>query len=165
MILVLVTLTADQGSQTTNSLLYLNVLGLYIYKYVSIIGYHLKFLHLHEIVVGLYFSRSLSMCLSGSACEQNSSRTDEPIWTWLFAKLLLTTLAWTLLKLVTLCQKSRSQWRNTHFLHNSLLTSLFCISALLCLIKMKFGMSLRYTLGWLVFEFHKNQMDDDVIVT
>ena len=23
----------------------------------------------------------LSVCLSGSACEQNSSRTDEPIWT------------------------------------------------------------------------------------
>ena len=39
------------------------------------------FLHLHKIVEGLYCHRSLSVCLSGSACEQNSSQTDEPIWT------------------------------------------------------------------------------------
>ena len=30
--------------------------------------------------------------------------------------------------------------------------------------KMKFGMSLRYALGGFVFEFHKNRMNDDVIV-
>ena len=49
------------------------------------------FLHLHEIVEGLYFHCSLSVCLcvcvclsvclSGNSCEQNSSRTDAPIWT------------------------------------------------------------------------------------
>ena len=29
---------------------------------------------------------------------------------------------------------------------------------------MKFGVSLRYTLGRLVFRFHKNRMGDDIIV-
>ena len=64
-----------------------------------------------------------------------------------FAEWLLTALAQPLLKLVILGQKSRSQWRNTHFFHNSLLISLLFISALVWTIKMKFGMSLRYTLG------------------
>ena len=58
---------------------------------------------------------SVCVCLSGSACEQNSSRTDEPIWTWFFTEWLFTALAQTLLKLVTLGQRSWSQWRNTHF--------------------------------------------------
>ena len=47
------------------------------------------FLHLHEIVEGLYFHCSLSVCVCVSvcvsvrlnSCEQNSNRTDEPIWT------------------------------------------------------------------------------------
>ena len=47
------------------------------------------------------------------------------------------------------------------FLHNSLLTSLPCISALLCFIKM----SLWYTLGRFVFKFHEIRMGDDVIMT
>ena len=51
------------------------------------------------------------------------------------------------------------------FLHNSLLTSLLCISALVCSIEMKFGMSLGYTLGRFVFDCHKNRMGDDVIMT
>ena len=51
------------------------------------------------------------------------------------------------------------------FLHNSLLTSLLYISALLCTIKLNFSISLRYTLGRLVFEFHKIRMGDNVIVT
>ena len=45
-------------------------------------------LHLHEIVEGLYFHCSLSVCLCvcvcvcvQNSCEQNSSRTDAPIWT------------------------------------------------------------------------------------
>ena len=46
-----------------------------------------------------------------------------------------------------------------------MLTFLPCISALLCLIKMKFGMWLRYTLGRFVFRFHKIWMGDDVIMT
>ena len=64
-------------------------------------------LHLHKIVEGLYFQRSLSMCLSSSACEQNSSRTKEPIhrrwgvcilwmllvWRWLFWFILLKSLS------------------------------------------------------------------------
>ena len=48
----------------------------------------LYFLHLHEIVEGLYFHCSLSVCVSVClsvcpvfSCEQNFSRTDEPIWT------------------------------------------------------------------------------------
>ena len=41
------------------------------------------------------------------------------------------------------------------FLHNSLLTSLLRISALLSSIKMKFSMSLRYTLGRFVLNFIK----------
>ena len=51
------------------------------------------------------------------------------------------------------------------FLHDSLLTSLLTISALLCPIKMKFSLSLRYALGRFVFEFDKIRMGDDVIVT
>ena len=51
------------------------------------------------------------------------------------------------------------------YLHNSLLTSLLCISAYLCLIEMKFDMSLRYILGWFVSKSYKNRMGDDVIVT
>ena len=43
------------------------------------------------------------------------------------------------------------------FLHNSLLTSLFCISALLCLIIMKFSlMSLRYSVIMTLFMFSPN---------
>ena len=51
------------------------------------------------------------------------------------------------------------------FLDNSLLTFQLWISALLCLIKMKFSMPPRYAYGRFVFEFLKNQMGDDVIVT
>ena len=51
------------------------------------------------------------------------------------------------------------------FLHDSLLISLLWISSLLCPIIMKFGLSLRYVFGRFVFESHKNQMDDDIIVT
>ena len=46
-----------------------------------------------------------------------------------------------------------------------MLISVLNISALLCPIKMKFGMPLRYTLGHFVFKFHKNRMVDDVIMT
>ena len=46
-----------------------------------------------------------------------------------------------------------------------LLNSLEKISALLCPIKMKFGMSLRYAFGKFAFEFHEFRICDDVIVT
>ena len=41
------------------------------------------FLHLHEILEGLYFHCSLSVCVCVRlfSCEQNPSRTDAPIWT------------------------------------------------------------------------------------
>ena len=65
-------------------------------------------------------------------------------------------------KLVTLGQRSRSQLHYTHFfLPNSLLTSLLCISAHLCSIKMKFVM----LLGRIVLKFRKNRIGDGVIVT
>ena len=133
-------------------------------------------LHLHEIVEGLYFHCSLSVCLCVclsvclSVCPVNlvnkipaerMHRLDA-----VFAKWLLLALAQTLLNLVTLGQRSRSQWPITIiFLHNSLLTFLPCISVLLCLIKMKFSMSLRYTLGRFVFKFHEIRMGYDVIMT
>ena len=46
------------------------------------------------------------VCMSTVSCEQNSSHTDLDA---VFAKLLLTALAQTLLKLVTLSQRSRSR--------------------------------------------------------
>ena len=68
------------------------------------------------------------VCLSGSACKQNSSQTDPPIWTWFLLKMLLPALAQTLLNLV------KGQGHSDVipiFFHNSLLTSLPCISALM----------------------------------
>ena len=125
-------------------------------------------LHLHEIVEGLYFHFSLSVCVSVCLCVryflwtkfQPNECTDLDA---VFAKWLLLALARTLLNLVTLGQRSRSQWRNTHFFF--IITSLPCTSALLCLIRMKFGMSLRYTLDRFVFEFNKVQMGNDVVMT
>ena len=82
---------------------------------------HWNLLHLHEIVEGLYFHFSLSVCV----CVCLSVRHF--LWTKfqpngctdldaVFAKWLLTALARNLLNLVTLSQRSRSHWRNTHFL-------------------------------------------------
>ena len=59
----------------------------------------------------------LSVCLS--VCPALLVNKFQPNgWTGLdtvFAKWLLTALVWTLLKLVTLGQRLRSQWRNMHF--------------------------------------------------
>ena len=76
------------------------------------------FLHLHEIVEGLYFHCSLSVCLCVCVCVcvcpdflwtkfQPNGCTDLDA---IFAKWLLNALAQTLLKLVTLGQRSRSRW-------------------------------------------------------
>ena len=87
-------------------------------KVTFFLSFFFLFLHLHEIVEGLYFYFSLSvcvcMCLSVclSVCEQNADRTTTPILT---RSSLLTAVARTLLKLVTLGQRSRSQWRNIYF--------------------------------------------------
>ena len=102
---------------------------------------------------------SVSVCLCVCVCLAGWLAGWLCLWTkfqpngWtdldvVFTKWLLNALAQTLLKLETLGQKSRL----TFFLHNSLLISLLCISALLSLIKMKFGMSLRYNLGRFVFK-------------
>ena len=119
----------------------------------------------------IFTSVCLCVCVSVCVCVRHFLWTKfQPNgWTDLdavFSNWLLSALARTLLNLVTLDQTSRSQWRNTNFfIHNSLLISLPCISALLCLIKMKFGISLWYTLGRFVFKFHKIRIGDDVIMT
>ena len=76
------------------------------------------FLHLHEIVEGLYFHCSLSVCVCVCPAELLLTKIKPNEWTDLdavFAKWLLPALARTLLNLVTLGQRSRSQWCNTHF--------------------------------------------------
>ena len=59
-----------------------------LYWFIKKSMHYFSFLHLHEIVEGLYFHCSLSVCLCvcvsvcvRNSCEQNSSRTDAPIWT------------------------------------------------------------------------------------
>ena len=98
------------------------------------------------------------------ACEQKSSQMDGPIW---MQFLLNGCFPHWLIPYWNWWPWVKGQGHSdviSIFLHNSLLTSLLCISALLCLIKMKFDMLLRYTLGRYLFKLHKNQTDDDVIV-
>ena len=100
---------------------------------------------------GLYFycclsvcvSVCLSVCVSGSACEQNSSRTDTPIWTWFSLNGCL--LHW-LKPYWNWWPWVKGQSHSDFFLHNSLLTSLLYISALLCLIKLKSSAPFRYAI-------------------
>ena len=69
------------------------------------------------------------VCLSARLCLWKKFQPNE--WTDLdvfFAKWLLSALAQTLLKLVTSGHRNKYPF----FLHNSLLTSLLCIKALLC---------------------------------
>ena len=81
---------------------------------------HVKLLHLHEIVEGLYFRCSVSVCVCVCLCVrhflwtkfQPNGCTDSDA---VFAKWLLPALAQTLLNLVTLGQRSKSKWSNTHF--------------------------------------------------
>ena len=56
----------------------------------------------------------LCVCVSNSTCEQNSSRTDEPIWTRFSLNGCLAHWLGPFI-LVTLGQRSRSQWLNIHF--------------------------------------------------
>ena len=98
-------------------------------------GLHQWFLlHLHEIVKGSCFHCSLSVCVW--VCLSRNKIPAE--WThqfWQgFAKWLFTALAQTLLLLVTLGQRSRSQWRYVHFLHDSLLIFLLWIPSLCMLL-------------------------------
>ena len=70
-------------------------------------------LHLHKIVEGLYFHCSLSVCVCVYVCVCVRlclwTAEFQPNGRGFYAKWLLTTLAQTLLKLVTLGQRSRSQ--------------------------------------------------------
>ena len=63
-----------------------------------------------------------------------------------FAKRLPSTLAQTLSKLGQRSKVKVTVGQYPFFIHKSLLISLLCISTFLCLITMKFGTSLRYTL-------------------
>ena len=122
-------------------------------------------LHLHDFVEGLYFHCSLSVCLCVCVCVCLSVCPEILVnkipaeqmhrFGRGFAKSLLLALTRTLLNIVTLGQRSRSQW----------LISLMYISVFLYLIKLKFGMPLTYALCKFVCEFHWNQKSDDVIVT
>ena len=115
------------------------------------------------VCVCVYVCVCVSVCLSDS--EQNSSRTDVPIWTQF-------SLNGCLLHWLGPCW-TWWPWVKGHshsdvisiFLHNFLLSSLLSISALFCPIDMKFGISLLNASGRFVFECHKNQTDDDFIVT
>ena len=108
------------------------------------------------------------MCLSVYVSECLWTKYQTNGWTHLkaaFARWLLTTLARTFLKLVTLGQRLSSQWRKYCFLHNFLLTSLLCFSAFLRSIKMKFGMPLCYALSRLAVDFYNNRTGDDILMT
>ena len=69
---------------------------------------------------------------------------------------------YTLWKLVTWGQRSRSQWRKILFFFNFLFASLLCFLALLRPIKMNFGMLLRYALSRLANDSNKNRIGDDI---
>ena len=107
------------------------------------------------------------LCVRHNFFEQNSIQKDAPIWTRFSLNCCF--LHW--LKPYRIwwpCVKGKGHSDVIPiFLHNSLLNPLPCISALLCLIKIKFDMSLRsiYTFGRYVFEFNKIQIGDDVIMT
>ena len=141
----------------------------FLYVPISLMG------QMHTIITppwnrehrGLYFHFSLSVCVpvSVSACKQNSSQTNAPIWTrfslngcfphWL--GFYWNWWPW---------DKGQGHSESISiFLHNYLLTSLLFISALIYLIKLKFSMPLRYAICRSVVELHKNQLGDDVMVT
>ena len=91
---------------------------------INIVQVSFFFLELREFVEGLYFHFSMSVCLcirvSVCLCVrhflwtkfQPNGCTDLDA---VFTKWLIPALAQTLLNLVTLGQRSSSQWRNTHF--------------------------------------------------
>ena len=73
--------------------------------------------HLGKKCGGVIFSlQFVCVCVSNYSCEQNSSQTDTPDLDAVFVKRLLSTLARTLLKFMTLGQRSMSQWLKIYFL-------------------------------------------------
>ena len=116
-------------------------------------------LHLHEIVEGflfIYTSVCLSACVRVCGCLSVKKNSIERMhWFGAFSY-------HTGSDPIEISVKGQGHSDAIYiFSHNSLITSLLLISALLCLIKTQFGMSLRYALDR--FEFHRNQMDDDFI--
>ena len=106
--------------------------------------------------VCVYVCVCVSVCLCVQfSCEQNSSQTDAPIWTRFslngcFPHWLKPYWIW--------WPWVKGQGYSDVipiFLYNFLLTSLLCISAILCLIKLKFGMSLSRPLVVLCLNFIK----------
>ena len=120
---------------------------------------------------GVIFSlQFVSVCVCLCVCPVEFLWTKFQLNGWtnldaVFTKWLLRTLARTLSNWWPWVKGQGHSDVIPIFLHNSLLTSLLCISAHLCSIKMKFDMLLRYTLGRFVFKFHKIPMGDDVIMT
>ena len=88
-------------------------------SFLDNILYLFTFLHLDQIVEGLYYHCSLSVCLSVCLCVwlclwtkfQPNGYTDMDA---VFAKWLLSTLARILSQWMTLGQRSRSQWLKIH---------------------------------------------------
>ena len=115
-----------------------------------------------------YIFTSVCLCVCVSVCVSNvflwtqfqpNGYTDLDV---VFAKWLLTALAWTLLKLLTLGQRSRSKWGNIHFFpYNSLLTSHFVSQ--LSYVRSKWNLIWCLHMPLVdVFEFHKKWICDKV---
>ena len=100
------------------------------------------------VCVCVCVSVCLSVCLSGNSCEQNSSRTDTPILTrFSLNKMVAYYTGSDPIEIGDLGLKVKvTVTQYPFFLHNSLLTSLLYILALVSLIKLKFCMPLRYAL-------------------
>ena len=120
----------------------------------------LLFLHLHEIVEGLYFYCSLSVCLSvcDSKCPAllvNKIPAERMhLFGHGFRKMVANNTGSDPIEIGELGSKVKDTVTLYPFFHNSLLTSLLYISALLYMIKLKFGIPLTYALCRFVCEFH-----------
>ena len=120
------------------------------------------FLHLHEIVEGLYFHCSLSVCVSVclSVCPAILVNKIQAEQIHRFGRSLRLMAAYITgsdpIQIGDLGSKVKvTVAQNPFFLHNSLLTSLLCILAPLCPMKVKFDIPFRYALGRFAFHFHK----------
>ena len=111
-------------------------------------------LHLQEIVEGIYFHCSLSVCLCVceclSVCPEILVNKIPAERMHRFGRGFCLMVAYCTgtnpIEIGDLGSKVKvTVTLYPFFLYNSLLTSLLCISALLCSIKMKFTMSLSYT--------------------
>ena len=130
-------------------------------------------LHLHEIMEGLYFHCSSSVCLSMclsmslsvclSMCSTllvNNIPAERCIDLGaVFAKRLLMLAHWfgPYWNWWPWVKGQGHSGSISIFLHNFLLISLLYISAFVCLIKLKFCMSIWHALCRFVIEYHKNQ--------